>query len=185
MAPPKTPQNNATSKRTKPLYAPVPLPPSSPPSSEDTDLNHIEHTPSALGRAHTTKGSVSSKTSTSSGVRIAKNVRNIRDSLGEEGYYFKDEDNYNKYPELQQEVERIFCRERGSVMRTESLKAIKQWRKENSTAPEDGYYAKLLPKIVKDSRLTFGDIATYVTKSFQADELHEATKAVLNRNVLY
>ena len=103
----------------------VPHPPRSPPSSEDTDINHIELTPGASERPHITKGSVSSKTSTSSGARIAKNVRNIRDSLGEEGYYFEDEESYNKYPELKQEVERIFCRERGSVMRTESLQAIK------------------------------------------------------------
>lgn len=185
MPPPKTPQNNVASKRNKPLHAPVPHPPRSPPSSEDTDINHIELTPGVSEHPHITKGSVSSKTSTSSGVRIAKNVRNIRDSLGEEGYYFEDEESYNKYPELQQEVERIFCRERGSVMRTESLQAIKQRRKENSIAPEDGYYSKLLPKIVKDSRSTFGDVAAYVTKSFQIDELHEATKAVLNRNVLY
>ena len=185
MAPPKTPQNNLASKRNKPLQASVPHPPRSPPSSEDTDCSHVEPTPSASERPRTIKSSVSSKTSTSSGIRIAKNVRNIRDSLGEEGYHFEDEKSYEKYPDLQQEVERIFCRERGSVMRTESLKAIKQWRKENSTAPEDGYYSKLLPKIVKDSRSTFGDIAAYVTKSFQSDELHEATKAVLNRNVLY
>ena len=185
MVPPKTPKNNVGSKRTKPLHTPVNRPPESPPSSEDTNLNHVELTPCASQHSYAAKGSVSTKTSTSSSIRIAKNVRNIRDSLGEEGFYFEDEESYEKYPELQQEVERIFCRERGSAMRTESLQAIKQWRKENSTAPEDGYYLKLLPKIVKDSRSTFGDIAAYVTKSFQSDELHEVTKAVLNRNILY
>ena len=186
MAPPKTPQNVA-SKRKKPLHTPVHRPPESPPSSEDTDLNHVELTPCASQYPPTAKGSVSTKASTSSSVKIARNVRNIRDSLGEEGFYFEDEESYGKYPELQHEVERIFCRERGSAMRTESLRAIKQWRKENSTAPEDGYYSKLLPKIVKETRSaeTFGDIAAYVTKSFQSDELHEATKAVLNRNILY
>ena len=184
-APPKTPKNNVASKRTKPLHTPVHHPPESPSSSEDTGPNHVEFTPCASQHSYAAKGSVSTKTSTSSSVKIAKNVRNIRDSLGEEGFYFEDEESYEKYPELQQEVERIFCRERGSAMRTESLRAIKQWRKENSTAPEDGYYSKLLPKIVKDSRSTFGDVAAYVTKSFQSDELHEATKAVLNRNILY
>ena len=187
MAPPNTPKNNVALKRTKPLHTPVHRPPESPPSSEDTDLNHVELTPCASQHSHTAKGSVSTKTSTSSSVKIAKNVQNIRDSLGEEGFYFEDEESYEKYPKLKQEVERIFCRERGSAMRTESLRAIKQWRKENSTAPEDGYYSKLLPKIVKETRSaeTFGDIASYVTKSFQSDELHEATKAVLNRNILY
>lgn len=99
-APPKTPQNNAALKRNKPLHAPEPRPPRSLPSSEDTDLNHAELTPGASERPYTIKGSVSSKTSTSSGVRIVKNVRNIRDLLGEEGYYFEDEESYNKYLEL-------------------------------------------------------------------------------------
>ena len=33
-------------------------------------------------------------------------------------------------------------------MRTTSLLKIKTWRKENATAPEDRYLAKLLPRIV-------------------------------------
>ena len=129
MAPPMTPKINVALGRTKPLHTPVQRPLESPPSSEGPDLNYPELTPCASQHSHNAKGSVSTKTSTSSSVKIVKNVRNIRDSLGEEGFYFDDEESYEKYPELQPEVERIFCRERGSAMRTESSKAIKQWRK--------------------------------------------------------
>lgn len=185
----KTPQNSASKKRIKPTFTPVLRPPQSPPSSEDTDANDVEHVPrnTISDRAPTVKDTSSIKTTSSSGPKVAKNVRNVRDSLGEEGFYFEDDDSYDRYPELQKEVERIFYRQRGSAMRTESLKAIKQWRKDNATAPEDAFFSKLLPKIVKDSRTveTFGTIATSTTKSFDSDELHEATKATLNRGVLY
>ena len=100
MAPPKTPQNNVASKRTKPLHTPVHRPLESPPSSEDIDLNYVELTPCASQHSYTAKGSVATKTLTSSSVKIAKNVRNIRDSLGEEGFYFEDEESYEQYPEL-------------------------------------------------------------------------------------
>lgn len=53
--------------------------------------------------------------------KVAKNVRNVRHSLCEEGFYFEDDDSYDKYPELRKEVERIFYMERGSSMRSESL----------------------------------------------------------------
>lgn len=144
---------------------------------------------SSLHRASTTADDLVSvsptKTTTSSGPKLVNNVRNVRESLGEEGFYFEDEESYNKYPEIQELMEEVFFTERASAMRSKSLLKIKKWRKENATAPEDKYFAKLLPQVVGESRTTFSTEASSQRKSFSSDELEEASKVMLNRGVLY
>ena len=184
--PPKTPKNPEGNSRRHAQIPPF-IPTQSPPSSEP-----IFHAGSSH-RAPTTADDFASispaKTSSSSGPKLANNVRNVRESLGDEGFYFENEEKYNEYPEIQELMDQVFFTERASAMRPASLLKIKTWRKGNETASEDQYYANLLPQIVGESRTTvantFSAEAESQSKSFSSDELHQAKKVVLNRGVLY
>ena len=88
----------------------------------------------------------------SSGLKLPNNARNVRQSLAEEGFYFDEEGSYDKYPELQKVVNKIFNHERYSAVRHDSAEAFKYRGKENAMAPEDSYFVDALPHIFKKSR---------------------------------
>ena len=70
--------------------------------------------------------------------------------------YFEDEASYDKYPEFKDHIESMVFGDRGSAMRTQSLRRIKTWRKENATNDEKSYFAGLIP-MIRNASSFFGD----------------------------
>ena len=122
--------------------------------------------------------------------KLTDNIRNVRESIENQGIYFEDVDSYDRYPDFQQHINSIIDRERGSVMRPESLRKAKQFRLENATSNETSYFANLKPLVIKDERMvqtskrTFEDAAKWVLKSYHSDELDVRQNVMFVKDIL-
>ena len=104
--------------------------------------------------------------------------------------YFEDEEAYDRYSGLQEEVNKIVFGERGSAMRPESLRQIKQWRIENATKDEATYFNGLMPQVIKDTRSqetskrSFEGEIVSQAKTFDSDGLDKKRDPLFVKNIL-
>lgn len=117
-------------------------------------------------------------------------VYNVRMSLAEQGMWFENYDSYDKYPAFQAKIDKLVFRDRGSVMRTESVRKIKQWRRDNAIEKESTYYATLEPQIIKGERMvptlkrSLDGVIIEESKKFVEDRLHRQTDCLFANGVL-
>ena len=104
--------------------------------------------------------------------------------------HFENEEAYERYPELQEEIKGIVFHDRGSQMRTESLRKIKQFRAKHATEDEITYFAGLMPQVVKGTRQVAsskrtvdGEIVSQA-KTFDSDDLSMRQEANFIKNIL-
>jgi len=103
---------------------------------------------------------------------------------------FEDDDSYDKSSEFQAAIDEIVFRQRGSVMRTESMREIKQWSREHATSDETSYYTSLEPKIVKKDRLVptlkrmFGGVEIKELGNFGDDRLDVQRTCLFTEDIL-
>jgi len=119
-----------------------------------------------------------------------ENVYNVRMSLAEQGMWFENYDSYDKYPAFKAKIDRLVFRDRGSVMRTESVRKIKQWRRENAIEKKSTYYATFEPQIIKRERMvptlkrSLDGVIIEESKKFVEDRLHRQTDCLFANGVL-
>ena len=127
----------------------------------------------------------------SSGIKLTINESRVRAAAAVQGMNFEDEDSYESFKEFKAYIENMVFAERGSVMRTESVKSIKKWKAENATKDERSFFAGLIRKVIKDTRdgpgsnkRSFADEVARQAVTFESDGLEKREDCLFVKGLL-